>query len=242
MIVSIFKFVLFLIIICSFEYAPNELYFINETSKYLERNIINFINNRVLADADKIFDLNNFYESTFSLANQFNDCNDDDEEITNLRNAIDSHIKSHKESNTLPNLNNVDRKTKKLIYELQKELEEVKKDINNIRDAKIATQPIQEKRIIKMDENVSVSNHEGNISEMRHNGVNSSNNNVLNNILNLQKEEKKLVKTLLLLIVSFFVILGSGVMKLLVLLVPFGFFIYKSCRKISKYRSKLGIP
>ncbi|CAD2112567.1 fam-b protein [Plasmodium vinckei] len=112
MIISIFKFVLFLIIICSFEYAPNELHFVNERSIYLGRDIIKFKNNRILADAGNQFDLNNFYESTFSLANQFNDCNDDDKEITNLRNAVDSHIKEHKESNTLPNLNTVDKKRK----------------------------------------------------------------------------------------------------------------------------------
>ncbi|CAD2110698.1 fam-b protein [Plasmodium vinckei petteri] len=184
MIVSILKFVLFSIIICSYEYAQNELYFINETNKYLEKNIINFRNNRVLADADNLFDLNNFYESTFSLANQFSDYIDDDEEITNLRNAIDSHIKNHKENNTLPNLNNVDGKTKKLIYELQKELEKVKKEINNIRNAKLAIQPIQEKGIIEMDENISVSNHEEDILE--------KNRNAINNIIKLEKEEKKL--------------------------------------------------
>ncbi|KEG00151.1 hypothetical protein YYE_05000, partial [Plasmodium vinckei vinckei] len=127
--VSILKFVLFSIIICSFEYAPKELYFINERKIYLERNIINFKNSRILADKDKQFDLNNFYESTLSLANQFSEYIDDDEEITNLRNIIDSRIKKHKGSNISPNLNNVDEKTKKLIYELQTELEEVKKEL-----------------------------------------------------------------------------------------------------------------
>ncbi|CAD2099590.1 fam-b protein [Plasmodium vinckei lentum] len=64
----------------------------------------------ILADRDNQFDLNNFYESTLSLANQFSDYTDDDEEITNLRNIIDSRIKKHKGSNILPNLNNVDEK------------------------------------------------------------------------------------------------------------------------------------
>ncbi|CAD2112690.1 fam-b protein [Plasmodium vinckei petteri] len=232
MIISILKFVLFSIIICSYEYAQNELYFINEASKYLEKNIINFRNNRVLADADNLFDLNNFYESTFSLASQFNDCNDDDEEITNLRNAINSHIKNHKESNTLPNLNNVDGKTKKLVHELHKELEEVKKELDNIRNGKIPIQPIQEKRIIKMDDNISASNYEEYVSKMRYDE--------LENEANLQKEEKKLFKQFLLLSIGFVVITGTGMLKLLLLLAPLGFFMCKGCKKIYKYRSKLG--
>ncbi|CAD2109190.1 fam-b protein [Plasmodium vinckei] len=93
------------------------------------------INNRILADADNRFYLNNFYESTLNLANQFSDYIDDDKEITNLRNNIDSHIKKDKESNISPNLNNVDEKTKNLIYELQKELEEVKKELDNKRNS-----------------------------------------------------------------------------------------------------------
>ncbi|EUD74082.1 hypothetical protein YYG_00029 [Plasmodium vinckei petteri] len=119
-----------------------ELHFVNERSIYLGRDIIKFKNNRILANVDNQFDLNNFYESTFSFANQFNDYNYDEEEITNIRNAIDSHIKEHKENNTLPNLNNVDKKTKKLIYELQKELEYVKKEIDNIRNNELAIQPL----------------------------------------------------------------------------------------------------
>ncbi|SCL88449.1 Protein of unknown function (DUF2031), putative, partial [Plasmodium chabaudi chabaudi] len=114
--VNILKYAFFSIIICSFEYAENELYFMNERNIYLERNIINLINNRILADADNQFDLYDFYESTSSIANQFSDF-DHDEEMIRLRNIIDSHIKKHKENNTLPNLNNADKKTKKLIYE-----------------------------------------------------------------------------------------------------------------------------
>ncbi|SCL97200.1 Protein of unknown function (DUF2031), putative, partial [Plasmodium chabaudi adami] len=94
------------------------------------------------------------------IASQFNDYNDDEKDIIHFRNAIDSHIKKHKENNTLPNLNNVDRKTKKLIYELQKELEETKKEIDNIRNNKLVIQPIQDKRRIKKDENIPVSDHE----------------------------------------------------------------------------------
>ncbi|SCL89515.1 fam-b protein [Plasmodium chabaudi chabaudi] len=98
-------------------------------SIYLERNVINFRNNMILADADSQFDLYDFYQSTSSLANQFNDYNDDDDKITNLRNIIDSHIKKHKESNILPNLNHVDKKTKILIRKLRKELEETQKGL-----------------------------------------------------------------------------------------------------------------
>ncbi|CAD2097535.1 fam-b protein [Plasmodium vinckei] len=157
--IGILKFVLFSIIICSFEYGRNELYYVNERIIYFERNVINFINNRILANVDNQFDLNNFYESTLSLANQFSDYIGDDE-ITNLRNSIDSHIKEHKENNTLPNLNNVDKKTRRLIHELQKELEEVKKELDNKRNSEFAIQPIQDKKITKKDENISVSEHE----------------------------------------------------------------------------------
>ncbi|CAD2085930.1 fam-b protein [Plasmodium vinckei lentum] len=160
--ISILKLVFFSIIICSFEYAENELHFVNERSTYLERDIIKLKNNRILADTDNQFDLNNFYGSALSLANQFSDYigDDNDEEMIRLRNIIDSNITKHKESNTLPNLNNVDKKTKKLIYELQKELEEAKKELDNIRNNELAIQPIQDKRIIKKDENIPVSEHE----------------------------------------------------------------------------------
>ncbi|CAD2105366.1 fam-b protein [Plasmodium vinckei petteri] len=137
--VSILKFVLSSIIICSFEYAKNasytlfyysfliylfyinfifllhvsEIYYVNERSIYLEMDVINFRNNRILTGVDGQFDLYDFYESILSPSNQFNGYNDDDEEIKNLQNIIDSHITKHKENNTLPNLNNVDKKTKK---------------------------------------------------------------------------------------------------------------------------------
>ncbi|CAD2085874.1 fam-b protein [Plasmodium vinckei brucechwatti] len=194
--VSILKFVFFSIIICSFEYAQNELYFINGGNIYLERNIINFKNNRILADAGKEFDLNYFYESTLSLANQFSDYIDNDEKIKNLRNTIDSRIKKHKRSNISPNLNNIDEKTKNLIYELQKELEEVKKELDSIRNGKIQTQPIQNKRIIINGENISVSEHEsfsqlnngGNISGSEHNEISSSSKNKLKKKKNNNKD------------------------------------------------------
>ncbi|CAD2099723.1 fam-b protein [Plasmodium vinckei lentum] len=158
---SILKLVFFSIIICSFEYAKNELYYVNETSIYLERNLINFRNNRILTDADEHFDLNYFYESIVNLADQLNDRKDDDKDIKKTRNIINSHIKEYKESNTLPNLNNVDKKTKRKIHKLQKELEEVKKELDNIKNDKLEIQPIQDKRIVIKGENISVSNYEG---------------------------------------------------------------------------------
>ncbi|SCN61670.1 fam-b protein [Plasmodium chabaudi adami] len=131
-----------------------ELYHVNERGIYLERNIIKSRNNRILVDVGNQFDLNDFYQSTLSLKNQLNGYNDDEKETPNLRNIIDSHVKNHKENNTLPNLNNVDKKTKKLIYEIRKELEETKKELDNKRNGDLAIQLIQNKRITKKDENI----------------------------------------------------------------------------------------
>ncbi|EUD69747.1 hypothetical protein YYG_04967, partial [Plasmodium vinckei petteri] len=138
-----------------------ELYFINERSIYFERNIINFRNNRKLADPDNQFDLNNFYESALDFVSAFNDYNDDDEEMTCLLNMIDSHVNKNKENNTIFNLNNVSEETKKIIYELQKELEEAKKELDSIRNAKLEIQPIQDKKITEQDEYNYISEHEG---------------------------------------------------------------------------------
>ncbi|CDU19201.1 hypothetical protein YYC_04143 [Plasmodium yoelii 17X] len=163
--ISILKFVFFSIIICFFEYAKNEL--------CLERNIKFFRNNRILADIDNQFDLSDFYQSTLSLVNRFNngndynDGNDDndysdyEEEIMHLRDTLDSHIKMHKENNTSSDLNNVDNnKAKKLIDELRKELEEAKKELDNRRNGELEIQPLHNKRITKKNENIYVSEHE----------------------------------------------------------------------------------
>ncbi|CXI57250.1 fam-b protein [Plasmodium berghei] len=158
--VRILKYFFFSIIIIFFEYAKNELYFVNDRGMYLERNVINFRNSRILADADNQFDLNEFYESTLSLASQLGDFVEGNKEITHLRNIIDSHIKKHKENATLPNLNNLDKRTKKIIYKLQKELEEVKKELDNKSNSEIITKVIQDKIITKTDENNYVSEYE----------------------------------------------------------------------------------
>lgn len=123
-------------------------------------NVINFRNNRILVYADNEIDLNEFYQSTLSLASQLGDCVEGNKEISHLRNIIDSHIKKHKENATLPNLNNLDKRTKKIIYKLQKELEEVKKELDNKSNSEITTKLIQDKIITKTGENNSVSEYE----------------------------------------------------------------------------------
>ncbi|CAD2096867.1 fam-b protein [Plasmodium vinckei] len=215
---SILKFVLFSIVICSFEYAPNGLHYANERNIYLERNVINFRNNRILADADKELDLNDFYNSTLELANQLNDCNGD-KEIACLRNVIDSHIQKNQESNTLLNLNNVDEETKNIIHDLQKELEKVKKELNNKGGNELATQSTQDKKTTKNDKNSSESKH-GDFKQLKkeeislkekNNEIVSSDNNELKNKPELNKPLRKLMKKAMLLIgVSYVFILAAG--------------------------------
>ncbi|CDU17794.1 hypothetical protein YYC_04314 [Plasmodium yoelii 17X] len=255
--ISILKFVFFSIIICFFEYAKNELYFINKRNVYHERNITNFRNNRILADADNQFDLNDFYQSTLSLANQFNEYDNyvDDEEMSFIRNAIDSHIKKHIKSNKLPDLNNVDKKTKKLVNELLTELEEVKKEINNKRNSELEIQPIQDKRITKKDENNSVSEYE-NFRQLENykNNLESEDYNFDGEYVEItasnhykkleigQKIEKtNLVafKKLMMFMVSQIFIAATGGGYVIVLLIPYLVSIIKKCWKVIKLRFKL---
>ncbi|ETB57992.1 hypothetical protein YYC_04768 [Plasmodium yoelii 17X] len=133
----------------TFNEHSEELYLVSERSICLERNIIKFRINRILADVDNKFNLNDFYQSTLSLANQLNGYYDDNEEIIYIRNAINSYIKKHAENNILLDLNNVYKKTKKS-----------KKELDSKRNGELAIQPIQDKIIIKKDENISVSEHE----------------------------------------------------------------------------------
>ncbi|KEG00564.1 hypothetical protein YYE_04748 [Plasmodium vinckei vinckei] len=223
--VNILNFVLFSIIICSFEYAKKELYFINERKIYLERNIINFKNNRILADADKQFNLNNFYESTLSLANKFNDYNDDDEDIIYLRNIIDSHVKKYKESNTTPNLNNLDGKTKKLIHKIQKELNEAKKELDNERNGELSIHLIQDKRVIKKSENIfDIDNSKFNNG---YNKIKSSNcYKKFKKFSKSKKSKKNIIIKVMLLIATLFVIVALGIMDQTLLLVIFVGFIF----------------
>ncbi|CAD2096412.1 fam-b protein [Plasmodium vinckei lentum] len=235
---NILNFIFFSIIICSFGFSKNELYFIYERSIYLERNVISFINNRILANVDDQFDLNNFYESTLSLANQFSDYNDDDKEIIHLRNIINSHVKMHKESNTTPNLNNVDEKTKKLIYELRKEIEEAKKELDNKRNGELSIQPIQDKIVIKKNENIFEIDEDK--FDDKYNKIKSSNYYEKSKKISKYKTSKKnLIIKVMLLIATFFVIIASGIMKLLLLLTPCVLFIFYKWRKINKRRSEL---
>ncbi|SCL82953.1 fam-b protein [Plasmodium chabaudi adami] len=246
---NILNFVFFSIIICSFEYAENELYFMNERNIYLERNIINLINNRILSDADNQFDLYDFYQSASSIANQFSDC-DHDEEMIRLRNIIDSHIRKHKENNTLLNLNNADKKTKKLIYELQKELEETKKEIDNIRINELAIQPMQDKRVIKRDGNISVSEHEDfkqlenseNILETEYDHFEYEYNEIISsNSYKKLKIDKKInrlcrnvIKRSILLVASCFMAIPAGGQLVLLLLIPNAVSIVYNCQKFVK--------
>ncbi|CDU17377.1 fam-b protein [Plasmodium yoelii] len=208
--ISILKFVFFSIIICSFEYAKNELYFVNERSICLERNITKFRNNRILADVDNQFDLNDFYQSTLSLVDQFNDCNDD-EEITNLRNIIDSQIKKHKESNTLPDLNNENSSVSE--HEDFKQLESFEK--------KLRTQ----KKKFKLEYyRIKLSKK---YMELK-----------INN--KLKKKEEKLLKGLIVFsIITVLSMIALGTMKLLLILAPAVFLLFKSWRKVREYRFKL---
>ncbi|CAD2105361.1 hypothetical protein YYG_02102 [Plasmodium vinckei petteri] len=198
---NILNFVLFSIVICSFEYAKKELYYVNERSIYLERNIIYFRNNRILADADKKFDFNDFYNSNLNFVSQLNDYNYDDKENIYLRNIIDSHIKKHKESNKTPNLNNVDAETKKLILELRKDIEEVKKELDNKRNGKLAAQSIQNKKIEKKCKNNPASKDVSfkELGNEKNNEIISRSNNELETDPETQKSIKKLLKRGLLL-------------------------------------------
>ncbi|CAD2089766.1 Plasmodium exported protein, unknown function [Plasmodium vinckei lentum] len=157
---NILKYALFSIIICSFVYAQNELYFINKRSKYIERNITNFRNNRILADPDIKFDLNEFHELTLSIANQLIEYNCIVGDMLNLRYIINSYIKEHGKSDTLPDLNNLDIVTKMLIRAHQKQLEELKKELDNLRNCELEIQPIHDKKMLKKDKNISVSKPE----------------------------------------------------------------------------------
>ncbi|SCL81354.1 fam-b protein [Plasmodium berghei] len=243
--VSILKCVLFSIVICSFEYAQNELYFVNDRGIYLERNVINFRNNRTLADSDNQFDLYDFYQSTLNLASQLGDCVEGNKEIAHLRNIIDSHIKKHKGSSTSLDLKNVDSKTKKKINELRKELEEVKKELDNKRNDELAIQPIENKKIIKKDGNSSVSEHEDfkQLENNKNNKIESSNCYMKSKLTKkIKKEENKFILSYLI-----FVAVGvsapiTGVFSLFILLIPSGFSMFfffcrliESSSKLKKY-------
>ncbi|KEG01399.1 hypothetical protein YYE_03495 [Plasmodium vinckei vinckei] len=216
-----------------------EFYFINERNIYLERNIINFKNNRILADADNQFDFNHFYESTLSLTNQLNDYNDDDEDIIYLRNIIDSHIKKYKESNTTPNLNNVDGKTKKLLHKIQKELNEAKKELDNERNGELSIQPIQDKRVIKKSENIF--EIENNKFHNEYNKITLSNcYKKFKKFSKSKKSKKNIIIKVMLLIATVFVIIGLGTIDQMLLFILFvGFVLFIIGEKLDRYLSKL---
>ncbi|CDU85274.1 hypothetical protein YYC_02855 [Plasmodium yoelii 17X] len=241
--VNILKYVLFSIVICSFEYSKNELYFVNERDIYLERNITNFRNNRILADVDNQFDLNEFYQSTLSLASQLSDCIEGNKEIAHLQSIIDLHIKKHKESNTSLDLKNVDSKTKQLINELRKELEEVKKQIANKMNGELAIHPIHDKKIVKKDENSFVSECKD-FKQLENNGNNeniSNDRNMKSKLIKKYRREatKLILSCLAVIAVAFSVSVGG--LYLMILYIPTIFSIYFFLWRVNKYSNKLKI-
>ncbi|SBW38190.1 fam-b protein [Plasmodium berghei] len=237
--ISILKFVFFSIIICSFEYVKNELYFVNDRGIYLERDVINFKNNKILADVDNQFDFNEFYESTLSLASQLGDCIEGNKEIAYLQSIIDSHIKKHKENNTLPDLNNVDKKTKKLIDQLRKELEEIKKELNNKRSSEVEIQPIKDKIITKKNKNNSVSEQEDfKQLENSENTKIASSNNYKKFKINRKLKDKTTLVILGMFILSIILVISLGTNYLAILLIPCAALIidkyWKSFKKLKK--------
>ncbi|SCL86423.1 fam-b protein [Plasmodium berghei] len=239
--VSILKCVLFSIVICSFEYAQNELYFVNDKGICLERNVMNFRNNRILAYADNEFDLNEFYQSTLSLASQLGDCVEGNKEIAHLRNIIDSHIKKHKGSSTSLDLKNVDSKTKKIIDDLRTELEEVKREIDNKRNGELAIHSIDDKIIIKKDENSSVSEHEDfkQLENNENNKIASSNCYMKSKLTKKYgKEATKFILSCLGFLAAGFPVLIGG-LYFMILFIPSGFSIYYFFWRLIKCEHKL---
>ncbi|CXH16196.1 fam-b protein, partial [Plasmodium berghei] len=198
-----------------------ELYFVNDRGIYLERDVINFKNNKILADVDNQFDFNEFYESTLSLASQLGDCIEGNKEIAYLQSIIDSHIKKHKENNTLPDLNNVDKKTKKLIDQLRKELEEIKKELNNKRSSEVEIQPIKDKIITKKNKNNSVSEQEDfKQLENSENTKIASSNNYKKFKINRKLKDKTTLVILGMFILSIILVISLGTNYLAILLIP----------------------
>ncbi|CAD2091031.1 fam-b protein [Plasmodium vinckei lentum] len=169
---SILKYALFLIIIWSFLYAQNEICFMNKRTKYIERNIINFRNNRILADIDIKFDLNHIHELTLSVVNQLIEHNCNDGDIVVLPFIINIFVKNQGESDTLPDLNSFDIITKMLIHAHQKELEKLKKELDNLWDCELEIQLIHDKKMLKKDKNISVSKPE-HFKQLKNKGISS---------------------------------------------------------------------
>lgn len=190
-----------------------------------------------------------------SLVDQFNEYNSDFEEITYNRNIIDSHIKKHKENNTLPDLNIVDKEAKKLINELRAEIEEVKKAIDNKMNGELEIQPMHDKKIIKKDENSSVSEREGfkksKSFEKQLRTVNNkfkdkyykikSSKNYMKFLINknIIKDKGKLQKLMMLSATILAVAIASGTMNILLLLAPVGFLIFRKLWRSMKHKLKL---
>ncbi|SCL94588.1 Protein of unknown function (DUF2031), putative, partial [Plasmodium chabaudi adami] len=128
--------------------------------------------------------------------------NVDDDLIMILRMTIKPYAKKHKENSTLPDLNKANIATKFLLREQQKQLEEMKKELDNLRNDELETKRVRDKRILKKDENNSVSEHKGFeklknkgiSSKAQHNKIDSSSNNELANKATLESVKNKVLK------------------------------------------------
>ncbi|EAA18356.1 hypothetical protein, partial [Plasmodium yoelii yoelii] len=218
-----------------------ELYFVNDRGMYLERNVTNFRNNRILADADNQFDLNEFYQSILSLVNQFNDCNDDNKEITSIRNVIDSHIKKHKESNISLNFKNLDSKTKKKINKFRTELEEVKKELDNKMNSELEMQSIYDEQIVNKDENSYVSEHQD-LEKLKNDKYNEVILSRSYKKFKITRKMKKEVTKFTMACLGFIVVVFSiliGPVYLMALFIPSAIPIYFFLWRVNKYSNKL---
>ncbi|CDU16182.1 fam-b protein, partial [Plasmodium yoelii] len=183
-----------------------ELYYVNERTICFERNIINFSNNRILADGDSQFNLHEFYESTSSVENQVNDHDNDDEKNISIRNTVDSHVKKNKKSKKSLYSKNVDKKRKNLIHGDHKEIEEIeetKKVVDNINNNKLAIAPI-ENNSLSEEEDFKELENEGNIVVSEDYESDSSIEDELNDKLELKKMVNGLMRKVIFLNMIFF--------------------------------------
>ncbi|CAD2110816.1 fam-b protein [Plasmodium vinckei] len=85
------------------------------------------INNRILADVNNQFYLNNFYESKLNIVDAFND-----EGIKCIQNVIDKHIKKCMVSNMLFKLKGINMGMKILIHKVVMKLSKIPKKKNKL--------------------------------------------------------------------------------------------------------------
>ncbi|KEG00210.1 hypothetical protein YYE_04937 [Plasmodium vinckei vinckei] len=158
----------------------------------------------------------------------------------------------YKESNTRPNLNNLDGKTKKLIHKIQKELNEAKKELDNERNGELSIHLIQDKRVIKKSEHIFKID-EDKIND-KYNKITLSNcYKTLKKISKSIKSKKNITIRAMLLIASLCVIISLGMTVQTILLGMFASFIiiiignktlyyeFKKLLKTKLYRTRLNV-